>query len=504
MEWGRSDSPPMPFLLLLLLSIVVVVDRWWPPFWSDGSETGSLLPALLTTATVIGVIAAAAGMAAWTRRAVRRNPENHSSIRHRYRALRQIHLLLMVASYGLILFGFGWGWLVEQLCNQSAALAGIDLFVLVPFLVMVVGSWACFYDGEKALRESRLETVGTYWTRWGYVDFQLRQNLALVAAPVGLMMVLKFLHRVIPDQTLVVSLSILFTVSVFIGQPWILRFILRLKPLPQGPLRNRLLSTSERLGFRCSNILLWNTNSGVVNAMVAGLIPYPRYVMMTDRLVAELSPEEVEAVFGHEVGHIKHGHIPYYAAFLLGSMVAAIWIASLTIDSIPALRAAAEGSPWVVAIAMQVFLLGSVFLVFGFLSRRCERQADVFGCRAVSCAQSNCPEHSATTELPRGGRGLCRTGIGTFIEALEKVALLNGICRSRPGWSQSWRHSTIARRVDFLRELRDDPQAEAQFQRTVGRVKWGLVWGLVAVFIGLAALQWGSDFVAVLAHLKNA
>ena len=35
------------------------------------------------------------------------------------------------------------------------------------------------------------------------------------------------------------------------------------------------------------------------------------------RLVEELTPEEVEAVFGHEVGHVKHHHILFYVGFFL-------------------------------------------------------------------------------------------------------------------------------------------------------------------------------------------
>jgi STE24 endopeptidase len=167
-------------------------------------------------------------------------------------------------------------------------------------------------------------------------------------------------------------------------------------------------------------------------------------------------------------------------------------IAALTINAVPMLRQAAEQNEIVVGVLLNLFLLVNVFLVFGFLSRRCERQADVFGCRAVSCAQPHCFEHTSMTELAPAGTGLCRTGIGTFIEALEKVAVLNGICRSRPGWMQSWRHSTIARRVEFLHELRFDPRADATFQRKVGRVKWALVAGLALILMVLAAIQWWS------------
>ena len=102
-------------------------------------------------------------------------------------------------------------------------------------------------------------------------------------------------------------------------------------------------------------------------------------------------------------------------------------------------------------------------MVFGFLSRRCERQADIFGSRAVSCQ--------------------------AFIAALEKVASLNGIHRERPGWLSSWQHSTIARRVDFLEKMHADPGLERHFQRRLGWVKWGVVFGLTAVVVTVLILD---------------
>jgi STE24 endopeptidase len=88
------------------------------------------------------------------------------------------------------------------------------------------------------------------------------------------------------------------------------------------------------------------------------------------------------------------------------------------------------------------------------------------------------------------GRGrLCPTGIKTFISALEKVASLNGISRDRPGFFQSWQHSTIARRVEFLQTLLEDRTLEPRFQRKVFFVKWGLLVGLGAAMVVLLGIQ---------------
>ena len=102
---------------------------------------------------------------------------------------------------------------------------------------------------------------------------------------------------------------------------------------------------------------------------------------------------------------------------------------------------------WAIAAVGGVHLRGVWLSVPG-----CERQADIYGCRIVSCA--------------------------VFITALEKVAWLNGISRDKPGWLSSWQHSTIALRVEFLEQMSADPGLEPRFQRRVGLVKWGLVLGL--------------------------
>jgi Zn-dependent protease with chaperone function len=334
------------------------------------------------------------------------------------------------------------------------------------------------------------------------VAFQLRQKLALVFIPILLLIarneVLRLFPQVCQERKELVEAAGLAAVAIlFIVMPWVVRLFLGLRPLPDGPLRRRLLASARRLHFRCSDLLLWNTRSDMANAMVVGLVPWVRYVVFTDRLLEDFSEDEVEAVFGHEVGHIRHYHILCYFGFLMASMFALGLAASLyltdlfdllaaSLAHLPAglLSASARESldgllsqsnrQYLEVFPVMGILLPYIFVVFGFLSRRCERQADVFGCRAVSCRQDDCRGHPPGLPLPARGLGLCPTGIATFIRALEKVALVNGISRDRPGFLHSWQHSTIARRVEFLQRVLRDPSVEARFQRRVALVKWAL------------------------------
>jgi Zn-dependent protease with chaperone function len=402
---------------------------------------------------------------------------------------RLYHLLGLFFTYGLALYAFGYGWAVQSLWVWHARpLPGPELLLLAPFCVALLLSWACFYDAERALGGGHdgheADPARRFWTRGAYVGFHFRQNLALVFLPVLLLLAEKELRRQFPalNQQWQVQASVVgvgLALVVFMTMPWVLRVVLGLHPLPEGPLRDRLTAAARRLHFRCSDILLWNTRGGVANAMVVGVFPFLRYVLLSDRLVEDLTPDEVEAVFGHEVGHVKHHHMVYYLVFLLAS-IAVLGSALLPyqneLDQLFNLRERRD-----LAVLPVVAALGAyIFLVFGFLSRRCERQADIFGCRAVSCQQPGCDGHGEGHLLPEGGRGLCPTGIHTFIQALEKVALLNGISRDRPGFLQSWQHSTIARRVGFLQTLLTDPRAERCFQRRVFLVKCGLLAVLAA------------------------
>ena len=120
--------------------------------------------------------------------------------------------------------------------------------------------------------------------------------------------------------------------------------------------------------------------------------------------------------------------------------------------------------------------------VFGILSRRFERQADVFGCRSVSCDRVDCPPHpdlySRPAAAPPSGP-ICPVGIRIFVNALATVADLNGMEPT----ARSWRHGSITRRIAFLEGLEGRPEVERRFQSGVSRLRLALVLALVAGLI---------------------
>lgn len=479
----------MPLVLLLLLMIAGLWDDWPQFFDSVGLPVSRVLAAALTWAGVLLLIGAAAALTKWTTNRLRADPSQARPIVRAYRRRRFFLSLAQLTYGGIALFLFGWGWAVENLGPMAADggprhYPGADLLLFMPNLVIAIFSWFWFYDVEWELHRLHMpDEPAPFRGRWQYVGFQVRQRLALLAVPLALLIVARAVERsgLGTGHEDEFELAVLGILSVaFLLLPWILRLVLRLRPLPTGPLRDRLLGLSQRLGFRANDLLVWDTRQSMANAMVVGLLPWLRYIIFTDRLVAEMPPAELEAVLGHEVGHLKHRHMVYYLGFFLLSLGVLLELWGLArlhwlSDYLPAADRSLANVPF-------LLVLGAyIFLVFGFLSRRCERQADLFGCRAVSCGRPDCSGHDERGTVGSANTELCPTGIQTFVLALERVAELNGLHRRRPGWLQSWQHSTIARRVSFLEMVQSNPAVAVCFQRRVRVVKW-------AVLVGLAAL----------------
>ena len=148
---------------------------------------------------------------------------------------------------------------------------------------------------------------------------------------------------------------------------------------------------------------------------------------------------------------------------------------------------------------------GYLFVVFGALSRRCERQVDIYGCRAVSCGDPTCAGHDDETVFPPGGHNLCPTGIRTCARALERVGDLHGVPPAQSDepvtlgrmmlaaleWMRAWLHGPIPHRVAYLRGLIDRPGLEPRFQRGAFVFKCALLLALTAALVALGeAVGW--------------
>jgi len=399
--------------------------------------------------------------------------------------------------YAGILYKAGWPMVVRSGFGLGDAILVDDLLILLPFFLAQVLGWWGRYAAERALRPSGVRGSARVTNLGRFLTLKVRQSLGLVLPGVLVFSLGQDLARQPWPQWAAGATGPILGMAamgllVLVFSPLFVRLAWPTRPLPPGPLRDRLEHLSRRYGFRCTDILVWDTGNVLVNAGVTGALPWFRYVLLTDALIENLNPLEVAAVFGHEVGHIAHRHLFYLGFFFVGSLGVMSLLEPLLDASVlagPSLAMPAGwGGPTTDAILQGGVLLATLglyfFLVFGHLSRWFERQADVFGCRTVSCGLPDCPPHAdpddarASTPTP-AMVPLCPVGIRIFANALSNVAALNGI---DPG-GRSWRHGSILRRIAFLEGLEGRVDSERRFQFQVRRLRLGMALVLIAALL---------------------
>jgi len=238
----------------------------------------------------------------------------------------------------------------------------------------------------------------------------------------------------------------------------------------------------------------------MVNAAVMGILAPVRYVLLSDALIDAMTPQQVEAVFGHEAGHVRHRHIPHFLAFALVGWLVVVAIMELLARWTSDAGGANGWSPTAIESAGVLTAVGFWGIGFGWVSRRFERQADLFGARCAAPVTARdctvpCSVHPDDATTLGDDGGLCATGAMVFASALQRVAALNGI----PVDERSWRHASIRNRIDFLVSAADDPRRLRRFERIVRRVQ-RLIWA--AAIAGVGALAWYGSVVPQPAVLR--
>src|SRR5688572_3437257 len=163
----------------------------------------------------------------------------------------------------------------------------------------------------------------------------------------------------------------------------------KLTPLPEGDLRDRLMALGDRTGFQAKTIEVidGSKRSGHSNAYFTGFGRFRRIVLF-DTLIAQLTPEELEAVLAHEIGHYRRGHIPKMiamsAVMMFGGFAAIAWLARSNW-----FNTAFGFPPGELAPSFLLFALLSGAATFWFaplgnlLSRKYEYEADAFARHAM-------------------------------------------------------------------------------------------------------------------------
>ena len=208
----------------------------------------------------------------------------------------------------------------------------------------------------------------------------------------------------------------------------------------------------ERAGVRHPNVLVWDTHGRLMNAFAVGALFRRKTIILTDKLIDNLTREELLAVARHEFAHHKYWHLSF---LLLATFSALIW----SNYCIGLLHLNPE-SPYV-----QFFQLVIMLSLFGVVSRIFERQADAFS----AFDQSKSEGSSTVTEQ-------AAKNMSSSLQALAFSQNIN-LDRDDP------LHGSIQTRQEYLEQLVGCPIKKVPINRTVRFVKIGIILSLVLGFI---------------------
>jgi len=192
--------------------------------------------------------------------------------------------------------------------------------------------------------------------------------------------------------------------------------------LEDGPLVERLRHLIEGTGLHVEGVFRLDLShvTRKANAALAGM-GRTRRVLLGDTLLREFTPEEIEVVFAHEVGHHVYRHLPKMLAIQVIFAAVGLFLADRVVNGLADFlhyHGTAQLAAWQDPSAMSLFLLVlAIFTLINMpilnaISRAFERQCDRYA--------------------------LKRTGLtSAYRSAFQKLAVLNKVDPDPP-WPVVW------------------------------------------------------------------
>ncbi|MGC8625339.1 MAG: M48 family metalloprotease [Phycisphaerae bacterium] len=406
-------------------------------------------------------------------------------------------LALNTALLAVDLWIFGLGWLVKFQWNAGRIpVLSPLIWLIAPVLTWLAIWWLEYpleltlHDQAELLSDLSSHPIHPPPSRMQYVHMQFRHGLSLLIVLLAFDFITVAITALMNHWNLgnwSVVFTVLPTLVLLVILPAVVVRYWRTTRLPDGPLRTRLEELSRRQNVGFVDIRVWNTYYRIPNAAILGLLPWCRYFLLTDLLLERLEPQQVEAVFAHEVGHGHHRHIWWYlltfvAADLLGTGLS-LW----------------AGNFWSLgdnAVMLLNFSIVAVLVVFAFsrVSRLCEHQADWFAVRHIAATLAR--QASGVTADMADNTGYdppatsedrmetpARAGARIFSESLSTLVGLANHPRDRAGWM----HPSMQNRMNLLTALAISPKLQQRFNR---QILWMHIAILLAAATGIALTFW--------------
>ncbi len=194
-----------------------------------------------------------------------------------------------------------------------------------------------------------------------------------------------------PDHWWIFAWLIFIGLYVFFAQVApvvLLPMFYKFSPLQNEELKSRLMRLGERAGTRIRGVYEWKLSekSKKANAALTGL-GNTRRIILADTLLENYSPDEIEAVLAHELGHHVHGHIlksiVVEALVTLVGFWAANWVLQYVTETAHMFPARTDFANMPLLVLVSSVLSMVLMPALNAYSRFNERQADLYCWKSV-------------------------------------------------------------------------------------------------------------------------
>lgn len=358
---------------------------------------------------------------------------SQAQLDQRFGALSTRHAILALTVFAINIWGLHLPAYLQsiRLLGYLPTLRALCLLSLfVGYLLLI---WIFSYDAYRVIYRTNISR-GTYvYSNFAFsIPVIIPWTLLFAISDI-----IELLPFALPKQILntaagQIGYFLIFLLVAAVFAPLLIQRFWRCRPLENGDHRRRIERLCRKADIRYADIVYWPIFGGrMITAGVMGLIPRFRYIMVTDALLQLLSPNEIDQVIAHEIGHVRYKHLILYLFFFIGFMLISysvfpissyllftkpfiyfIFYYSLDIERIYTI----SSSVLLVICAIIYFRY-----LFGYFMRNFERQADIHVFELFPSAEP-------------------------LIKTFTKIVAASGQSADKP----NWHHFSIQQRIDYL------------------------------------------------------
>jgi len=172
------------------------------------------------------------------------------------------------------------------------------------------------------------------WSSW--LADEAKEVILGLALGTGLVVVIYLFLQAFPQTWWLLAFAFVTLVTVImtrLAPVMILPLFFKLEPLKDSELRQRLLSLAERCRTKVKNVFQIDSGrkTSTGNAMLMGW-GNTRRIAISDTLLQRYTPEEIEVIMAHELGHQRHRDIAKTIVTQSALMLLGFYLINLTLS----------------------------------------------------------------------------------------------------------------------------------------------------------------------------